>query len=226
MSADEPGRRIVVVRHGITEHNTRGIWQGHLDSELSETGLEQARQMAPVVADYAPDVVVYSDLRRAADTAQIILDALPASPVVRSDERLREIHCGQWQGLETAEMIERFPDAYTRLAGAVDFRRGEDGETYAELADRVGEAVADLIVELGPGRCGMVVAHGVVARALVGDLVGMSRETSWVTLGTLGNCHWAELVQAGDHWRLQRWNAGAVVTAAVHVTSASGTRPR
>ncbi|WP_168583680.1 histidine phosphatase family protein [Gephyromycinifex aptenodytis] len=225
------GRRLVVLRHGVTEHNLRGIWQGHLDSDLSDAGLQQAQQAAPVVAGYAPELVVSSDLRRAAVTADTVVAALPGAAEdhssdavagqaratrvqVRRDSRLREIHCGQWQGLETAQMMQRYPDAQALLASGTDFRRGVDGETYAELADRVAQAVQDVLSELSPGATALIVTHGVVARALVGDLLGMSRESSWLGLSTLGNCHWAELLEAGSHWRLARWNAGAVIDPA------------
>lgn len=203
--AQAGGRRLVVVRHGVTDHNARGVWQGHLDSELSPAGLEQARAAAGHLAGYEPDLVVCSDLRRAAQTAECVVAHLPGR-VVRPDERLREIHCGDWQGLPTAEMIERFPEAQALLAGGADFRRGLTGETYAELGDRVAAAVADLLTDLAEGATALVVTHGVVARVLVGDLVRLDRPASWLTFGTLGNCHWAELTEAPDRWRLQGWN--------------------
>lgn len=224
----ESGRRVVVLRHGVTEHNLRGVWQGHLDSDLSEEGVRQAQEAAPLIAGYAPHLVVSSDLRRAAVTADIVVRGIEAADEsvvsTRFDPRLREIHCGQWQGMATAEMVQRYPDAQALLASGTDFRRGGDGETYGELAERVGQAVADLLTDLEPGATSLVVTHGVVARALVGDLLGLSREASWLVLGTLGNCHWSELVEAGSHWRLARWNAEADMDPKTVAAPAHGPR--
>ena len=206
-----PVRRIVVVRHGITDHNARGIWQGHLDSPLTEAGLAQARAAAAALASYAPDVVACSDLQRARVTAEIVLAHLPGCEL-RIDPRLREIHVGRWQGLERAEMAARFPDAAALLTGRADFRRGVDGETYGELGDRMRAAVTELLRDVPAGGTLLLVSHGVSARVLTGDLVGLDRETSWAVLAGLGNCCWAELreVEPGDgRWRLVGWNLSA-----------------
>ena len=60
-----PARRVVVLRHGETDHNAARIWQGHLDTPLSERGLAQARAAGPAVATLHPSRIVSSDLRRA-----------------------------------------------------------------------------------------------------------------------------------------------------------------
>ncbi len=203
-----PIRRLVVVRHGVTDHNARGIWQGHLDSPLSEDGLAQAEEAARELAAYDPDLIASSDLQRARVTAEIIAAACPGREV-RIDPRLREIHVGQWQGLERAEMTERFPDAPTLLSGTEDFRRGVDGETYGELADRMHAACTDLFGDLPEGGTLFLITHGVSARALTGDLLGLDREASWGILEGLGNCHWAEMRETApgtDRWRLVGWN--------------------
>ncbi|GAB47992.1 histidine phosphatase family protein [Mobilicoccus pelagius] len=208
VDAPGPGRRIVVLRHGLTAHNARGVWQGHLDSPLTDEGRAQAERAADAVASYAPDVVVASDLQRARITAEIVLRALPGRDL-RIDPRLREIHVGQWQGLERSVMTERFPDAAALLAGSEDFRRGVDGETYGELGERVGAAAADALHDVSDGGTLLLVTHGVSARVLTGDLLGLDRASSWAMLSGLGNCHWAELRENGRSWRLSGWNLRA-----------------
>ncbi|WP_052466351.1 histidine phosphatase family protein [Mobilicoccus massiliensis] len=207
---DRPGRRrrLVVLRHGLTDHNARGVWQGHLDSPLAEEGVAQAEAAVEAVASYRPDLVASSDLQRARDTALAVLRALPDQEL-RIDRRLREIHVGQWQGLEKSDMLTRFPDAGDLLAGREDFRRGGDGETYGELGDRMGEVVGELLEEIPDGGTLLVVTHGVSARVLTGDLLGLDRATSWGILAGLGNCHWAELGEYEDRWRLVGWNLRA-----------------
>ena len=60
-------RRVIVLRHGQTDHNAAGIWQGHLDSHLSPVGEEQARKAAAALSAFAIDRVVASDLVRDSD---------------------------------------------------------------------------------------------------------------------------------------------------------------
>lgn len=211
VEAPGPARRVVVLRHGVTDHNARGIWQGHLDSPLTDDGLAQARAAAPVLAGYAPDVIAASDLQRARVTAETVAEAIPGARV-RIDPRLKEIHVGQWQGLERTEMTARFPDAARLLAGSEDFRRGVDGETYAELGERMHAAFTDLLADVPEGGTLLLVTHGVSARVLTGDLLGLDRATSWGILVGLGNCHWAELRENGPgdgRWRLVGWNLSA-----------------
>ncbi|MDQ2757671.1 MAG: histidine phosphatase family protein, partial [Actinomycetota bacterium] len=64
------------MRHGETDDNAAGIWQGHRDSALSARGREQARLAAPVVAALRPALIVSSDLLRAAETADAVVDLL------------------------------------------------------------------------------------------------------------------------------------------------------
>ena len=68
---DRP-RRLLVLRHGQTSHNASGIWQGQTDTDLSEVGREQAAVAAHALAGQGIDVIVTSDLRRAADTATTV----------------------------------------------------------------------------------------------------------------------------------------------------------
>lgn len=197
-------RRLLVLRHGITEHNAAGIWQGHLDTELSMLGRDQALAAGEALAAYRPVLLVTSDLRRAAQTAEALASRIGVP--ARHDERLREIHVGQWQGLSSADVDERHPDVGSAIARGEDLRRGIDGETVAEVVERARAAVVELIEALADGDTAVVVTHGVTARALVADLVGMDQRTAWLSLSGLGNCHWGELREYDGRWRLWGWN--------------------
>ena len=69
-------RRLIMLRHGQTVYNATRRMQGHLDTQLSETGIAQARAAASMVAQLGVSKIVASDLSRAADTAEIIADAV------------------------------------------------------------------------------------------------------------------------------------------------------
>ncbi|MGA8979636.1 MAG: histidine phosphatase family protein [Pedococcus sp.] len=199
-------RRILLVRHGETEHNAGGVWQGQLDTPLSEAGLEQARASGRAIAAYRPVRVVASDLSRAAVTGEHVARA--AGVEVTLDPRWREIHVGQWQGLHTTQVRAGYAELLEEMDRG-DVRRGVDGETLAEVGRRAGAALRELVDGLGEGECAVVAAHGVSSRAAVADLLGLDQHLATHALRTLGNCHWAELVEGRTGWQLGAWNASA-----------------
>lgn len=203
-------RRIVFLRHGVTDHNASGLWQGHLDTPLNDLGLVQADDVAPVMAAYSPSTIVTSDLSRALVTARVV--AAACAVPLRVDARLREIDVGAWQGRDAAAIDVAFPGDRARIAAGEDLRRGGHGESVADLVRRARPAVEELLGSLGAGECAVVVTHGVAARALVADICGMDQRTAWLALLGLGNCHFAEVAQSPTGWRLALWNgrAGAV----------------
>ena len=211
-----PPRRIVVMRHAETVDNAARVWQGHRDSVLSDRGREQVAVAAPHVAAYRPVVIVSSDLQRAVSTARAVgeLTGLP----VRLDERLREVHVGEWQGLHVDDVHARYPDLVAALDRGEDVRKGVTGETREEVATRAGAVLREVSDGLAPGATALVVAHGVSARVGVSDLVGLDQDLSDRVLRGLDNCHWALLVEAGKsfsatvRWRIAGWNLGPWAT--------------
>jgi broad specificity phosphatase PhoE len=200
-------RRIIVLRHGETDHNAKGIWQGQLDSELSERGHLQAKAAAQALEALRPSRVVASDLKRAALTGQDVADVCGIP--IAFDQRWREIHTGEWSGMTAAEVREKYPEDQDRLLRGEDFRRGGSGESVADVADRVRAALDDLLRELVSGQCAVIATHGVAGRTIVAELIGLDQNLAWRILSGLGNCHWAELVEGDRGWRIQTWNASA-----------------
>ncbi|MGC2795385.1 MAG: glucosyl-3-phosphoglycerate phosphatase, partial [Mycobacterium sp.] len=95
-------RRLVLLRHGQTEFNLGSRMQGQLDTDLTELGRAQAVAAAAALAKDHPLLVVSSDLHRAYDTA-VALQERTGIPV-QADDRLRETHLGDWQGMTHAEI--------------------------------------------------------------------------------------------------------------------------
>ena len=201
-----PPRRVVVWRHGETEHNAGGIYQGQLDSHLSARGRRQAAAAAARLAERPVARLLSSDLSRASDTADE-LAALTGLPV-EHDERLREIHVGRWQGLPHTEVLARFPQALAALDRGEDPVRGETGERVADVQVRVRAVFDELLPRLGAGETAVVATHGMAGRALVADVVGLTARQAWLSLVGLHNCHWAEVVEHRTGWRLESWNVG------------------
>jgi len=137
---------LIVVRHGETDWNRDGRYQGHADPPLNDAGREQARELARALADQPLDVAYTSDLRRAAETAGIIVDGREVKLV--EDSGLREIDVGSWSGLTRAEIEERFPGADEH-----------DGESRDDHLARVLAAVLK-IARRHPGERVLIVSHG------------------------------------------------------------------
>ncbi|WP_419779934.1 histidine phosphatase family protein [Maridesulfovibrio sp.] len=99
--------KIAFIRHSVTEWNEAGRIQGHFDSPLSEHGRELAAGWRKTLEPERFDAVLTSDLGRTIATANIITDGLDL-PLI-SLPGLREQDWGEWSGLTTAELHDKFP---------------------------------------------------------------------------------------------------------------------
>lgn len=197
-------RRLILWRHGETTFNASGRMQGHIDSELTEIGWNQARFAVPALARFAPDLVIASDLRRATDTARVLTEGIGVP--LRIDKRLRETHLGEWQGLTGAEVDEGWPGARDRWRTDATWAP-PGGESRVDVAGRAHDLVADL--ERGTDEVVLLAAHGGLIVALTARLLELPVQ-HWILLGGIGNCHWVELQRRAGTWRLHAYNAGMV----------------
>jgi probable phosphoglycerate mutase len=197
-------KRVVLLRHGRTEWNASGRFQGTLDSPLDPIGLAQAAAAGLALAPMQADALVSSDLQRALDTATAV--GAECGLAVATDDRLQEINLGTWQGLTRVEAKAAYPEEYARWQTGEDARRG-GGETYAEVGARASECLAEWLDRMGSGLL-LAVTHGGTARATIGTLLGMAPDTWW-RLAPLSNCRWSLLADSGRGWRLEEHNAGS-----------------
>jgi broad specificity phosphatase PhoE len=189
--------RILLVRHGQSEWNASGRWQGWADPPLTDVGRAQARSAAGGLG--AVDAVVASDLQRAVETASIIADTIGVGPVV-VEPGLRERDVGEWTGLTRAEIEERWPEllqSFFRRSGGPGSGEATTGpvdppggETAVQIIERVIGAVAR-IAEAHTGADVLAVAHGGVIRMLERHL--------GVEPAQLPNLGGVELTVEGDH---------------------------
>jgi broad specificity phosphatase PhoE len=154
-----------LIRHGETDWNLHGRWQGHTDIPLNDDGRSQAHRLAARLrADRARfDAIYSSDLQRAWETAGVIGAALDLAP--QPLPALREIDVGSWSGLTGAEVRAQDGDIYARYKSGEDVARG-GGERFLDLYTRVVAAVEQL-VDQQPGRTLALVTHGGPVRALL-----------------------------------------------------------
>lgn len=201
-------RRLVVWRHGETAHNATGVYQGQLDTELSEVGSHQVTLAAPALQAYRPSRIVSSDLRRAADTARALAD-LSGLPVTY-DVRLREIDVGAWSGMTRASVGTAYPGLSEAIDRGEDPVRGGHGEQMADVAVRTAACARDVVAAMGQDEVVVLATHGQAARALVAGMIGLDHQLAWRALAGLHNTHWAELVEHTAGWRLAGWNLGGL----------------
>ncbi|RIY03386.1 histidine phosphatase family protein [Aureimonas flava] len=167
---------IYLCRHGQTDWNADARLQGQSDIPLNRVGLVQARRngryLANVLGAGGEDFAfVSSPMSRAADTMRGIRREMGLDPeAFGTDERLKEIHFGEWQGYTVPELNRLFPEQSARRdADKWNFLPpGEGAETYAGLAERIAPAFRSL------DRPSVVVAHGGVTRAFLTVFAGMS----------------------------------------------------
>lgn len=202
MTAD----RVVLLRHGRTPENDRGVWQGQLDTELDEVGRDQARAAARVLAaalaPFDPVRLVASSLKRARVTAQYLADQ--AGLPVAEDDRLREVDVGRWQGLTRDEIAAAgMAEELVAWLNDEDVRAG-GGELRSDLGRRGAAAVAEHAAAQDGGAL-VVASHGALIRGATLTLLGLD-SGGWRLLAGIGNCHWVELEPAEPHWRLVAYN--------------------
>ena len=200
-----PVSRVIVWRHGRTEWNVEGRFQGQQDPPLVDAGRrEAARAARSLVAGglRADDVVVVSsDLVRAVDTATALTDLLGVPLGV--DARLREHGLGSWEGLTRSEVADRYPEQFADWQAGRPVR-GRGGEEADDVAARAVAALAGL------PRAGtaVVVTHAATSGRLVEGLLALGPQHRRL-VGPLANCAWSELARQGTRWRLLRHNVAA-----------------
>lgn len=162
MTTDGGVRRLIVVRHGRTSWNAEGRFQGHADPPLDDEGEATAAALAGSLGGLGVAVVASSDLRRAVATAGPLARACGVPVTV--DPRLREVDVGAWEGLQPAEVANRFPAEWERWKAGGDIRRG-GGETLAEAGRRVADALQDLAASIPGTATAVAVGHGLSLRS-------------------------------------------------------------
>ena len=151
---------ILLARHGETDWNREGRFQGWADPPLNATGRAQAVDLSVALMPEALAAVYSSPLRRAYETAAVVAASHGLEPV--TVDALREVDVGSWSGLTRAEIEQRFPEEYARW---LDYRQGwTDGETYDVLAERVVAALLEL-ADAHDGERILAVTHGGPMRA-------------------------------------------------------------
>jgi len=161
--------KLLLVRHGETEWNKTGRYQGRSDVELSAIGLWQAERLRDRLAGQRIDAVYSSDLKRALHTAQIITSQ--HNLAVMPCKELREIDFGELEGMTYDEIQLHYPN-WSGISSDVSI---PGGESLSQLAFRI-ELFVPRLAEHSGDKTVLVVAHGGALRVLVCILLGIGIE--------------------------------------------------
>ena len=154
-----------MLRHGETDWNAQNRWQGWLDIPLNAKGRTQAHERAVSLRDEAnPFVAVASsDLKRAHESACILADELGIA-IRAVDSGFRERFGGDWQGLDRAEIAERWPELVEQWRAGV-LAGPPNAEPIAVMLERFDHALHAVDHQVDPGPV-LLVTHGGIQRAV------------------------------------------------------------
>lgn len=160
--------KVWFLRHGETEWNAEGRVQGQTESVLSARGTQHARQqaqlMAPILKANPPCIV--SPLKRTRQTADIAL----GGRAYQTDDRLKEVFAGEWEGQLRSEIYKTLPEGITPQTPHLEFYAvAPGGEGFDRFQARVRDFVATLVEPT------VIVAHGLSGQLLRGELCGLDR---------------------------------------------------
>lgn len=164
---------LYLVRHGATEANERVpyILQGcGIDLPLSGTGQKQATAVAQLLRNYPIRCVYSSTMTRARQTGQAIAAALQLP--LQMLEQIQECDVGHWEGMDWDTIKDRFPEAHDRFKGNPEIHPNLGGESYGDVLNRARPVLQSLLRQ-HPGESIALVAHNVVNRVLLADLMGI-----------------------------------------------------
>lgn len=171
-AADDEVTTVILVRHGQTDYNKMGRWQGcKFDMPLNETGLEQARLLADSLKDTQIDVFISSPLQRAYTTTKICADAQDKW-ISYADFRFRDMDLGEWSGLTETEIAEKYPKLFKAWSEKPWKYKIPGGESLQDMQRCYREALDDA-ADRYHGKVIFIGAHSFCNATLLCDLLGM-----------------------------------------------------
>ena len=167
---------IIIIRHGETEWNKTGRFQGHSDVPLSAEGRAQAEALGRNLAVDHVDAIYASDLTRAMETAAP-LAARFGLPVI-SDPQLRELNFGAWEGRNFNDVNAENPNAMKNFYTDPEQADIPESEPFPEFQRRIAGRVREIVAQ-ERGKRIVIVSHGASIRILLADLLSMPIRSIW-----------------------------------------------
>lgn len=189
---------LTLIRHGLTPWNETGRFQGHADPPLSDAGRAQAERLKQRIAESfpSPSVVYSSPLTRARETASIAFGASS----IKLDERLKEIHFGDFEGRTRVENEQHA--AWSQWAEDPYHRAPPGGESYADLRSRVVPWLES--VHAAEGHV-VAVAHSGTIQMILAELLGVTHP-QWDRRVFVRHSSVTRVLYTDNGWMVERIN--------------------
>ena len=173
------GPRFLLVRHGETDWNRAGKFQGQIDVPLNDNGRNQASLAAEFLKTIQIDFAFTSPMSRPKETAQIILKDRTGL-TLGEDADLREIGHGLWEGKFEAEIKAEYPGELERWQTQPESVQMPEGENLQDVWTRATAAWQRIIAQVGnQPQTGIVVAHDATNKVLLCNLLGLGLADIW-----------------------------------------------
>ena len=161
---------ILLTRHGETDWNKAGRWQGHADIPLNEKGHQQAAALCQRLQSWPIETVYTSDLQRCVQTAVPLAKALDIQPTLAPIWRERDV--GDFSGMTGDQARDHYPEIWANaVRGMVD---PPNGEPFAQVLSRAWQAFESVVEAHDTGMVA-VVTHGGLLHALLGQVMGIDQ---------------------------------------------------
>ncbi|WP_026103784.1 MULTISPECIES: histidine phosphatase family protein [Kamptonema] len=170
------GPRLLLVRHGETDWNKAGKFQGQIDVPLNDNGREQSRRAAEFLKEVKLDFAISSSMLRPKETAEIILQHHPEIELQLNNE-LREISHGLWEGKFESEIEQSYPGLLDEWKTAPQNVQMPEGENLQQVWERAIAAWQKIVASASG--TGIVVAHDAINKAILCHLFGLEPEHFW-----------------------------------------------
>jgi len=209
------GPRVLLVRHGETNWNRQGRFQGQIDIPLNESGWAQAEAAGGFLRSVALNRAYASSMSRPRQTAEAILRQQSGPVPMTSCPGLVEIGHGSWEGCLEEEIRAGWPDllaAWQKDPHTVEMP-GEGGETIQQVWDRSVEAFGRIVAGLDDHETALVVAHDAVNKTILCHLLGLAPKDIWAVKQGNGGVSVIDYAPGGS---------GTPVVASLNLTSHLG----
>lgn len=192
--------QVFLVRHGETEWNVQRRIQGHSDSPLTQSGIDQAGQVAARLKNEGITHIIASDLGRTQQTAQLIADACGCDVI--SDPRLRELNMGILEKRQIHTLNAEEEGWRQSLLNGAKEGRIPQGESLTELESRM-RAALESTRDLPEGSRALLVSHGIALGCLIGSVMGLAPYAERRL--RLRNCSLSVLEYQESPWLADGW---------------------
>ena len=170
-------KTLYIVRHGETDWNKMGKYQGITDVPLNENGLNQAKACGEALKDITFDRILSSDLSRALVTAETIRG--DRTTPITVDQRLRELNFGDWEAMLFSDIEARWPGLIDEMYLRPHLVKVPNGESFKDLQDRAWAGLEEFLNEKDEEETLLVACHGGTIRTLLCKLLDISISHCW-----------------------------------------------